>query len=405
MDAASPSSPIPLRDTDETLHRLLVVEALVIAGVLLVLGARRVGRRARRPAAARPHGPHRGRDRRRRPLAPRRVDRPAHRGRPPRASRSTRCSTASSGRSASARPARTACAASSPTPRTSCARRWPRSAATPSCSAWAPRASPADVEKAMRRIEDEAARMGVLVEDLLTLARLDEVRRRAARRARPRRARRATPSTTRAPPRPGREIDVAGRRRRRRSSATATSCARCSATCCATRSSTRPTGTPIEVTPRARGRRRAPRGARPRPGPADRATPSALFERFWRSEGGRERGRGGAGPRPGDRRRRSSTRTAARCAPATRPAAAPRSSSRLPAPPERRLPGALSAASHRGPTSRADAVAMTEQTLSRPRPARARPVPARARRASRSSCPSTTSRPRSSAASAGCTAS
>src|ERR1044072_899097 len=30
-------------------------------------------------------------------------------------------------------------------------------------------------EKAMRRIEDEAARMGVLVEDLLTLARLDEI--------------------------------------------------------------------------------------------------------------------------------------------------------------------------------------------------------------------------------------
>ena len=34
---------------------------------------------------------------------------------------------------------------------------------------------PAEVEKAMRRIEDEAARMGVLVEDLLTLARLDEI--------------------------------------------------------------------------------------------------------------------------------------------------------------------------------------------------------------------------------------
>ena len=32
-----------------------------------------------------------------------------------------------------------------------------------------------DVEKAMRRIEDEAARMGVLVEDLLTLARLDQI--------------------------------------------------------------------------------------------------------------------------------------------------------------------------------------------------------------------------------------
>ena len=36
-------------------------------------------------------------------------------------------------------------------------------------------ADPAELEKAMRRIEDEAARMGVLVEDMLTLARLDEV--------------------------------------------------------------------------------------------------------------------------------------------------------------------------------------------------------------------------------------
>jgi two-component system OmpR family sensor kinase len=34
---------------------------------------------------------------------------------------------------------------------------------------------PADLEKAMRRIEDEAIRMGALVEDLLTLARLDEI--------------------------------------------------------------------------------------------------------------------------------------------------------------------------------------------------------------------------------------
>jgi two-component system OmpR family sensor kinase len=35
--------------------------------------------------------------------------------------------------------------------------------------------NPADVAKSMNRIEDEAMRMGVLVEDLLTLARLDEV--------------------------------------------------------------------------------------------------------------------------------------------------------------------------------------------------------------------------------------
>jgi two-component system OmpR family sensor kinase len=37
-------------------------------------------------------------------------------------------------------------------------------------------AQPEDVAKAMSRIEDESARMGVLVEDLLALARLDEVR-------------------------------------------------------------------------------------------------------------------------------------------------------------------------------------------------------------------------------------
>jgi two-component system OmpR family sensor kinase len=35
--------------------------------------------------------------------------------------------------------------------------------------------NPADIAKSMNRIEDEATRMGVLVEDLLTLARLDEV--------------------------------------------------------------------------------------------------------------------------------------------------------------------------------------------------------------------------------------
>ena len=37
-------------------------------------------------------------------------------------------------------------------------------------------AQPEDVAKAMTRIEDESARMGVLVEDLLALARLDEIR-------------------------------------------------------------------------------------------------------------------------------------------------------------------------------------------------------------------------------------
>jgi two-component system OmpR family sensor kinase len=44
-----------------------------------------------------------------------------------------------------------------------------------------PARDPDELEKAMSRIEDEAARMGVLVDELLTLARLDEVRQRARR--------------------------------------------------------------------------------------------------------------------------------------------------------------------------------------------------------------------------------
>ena len=87
-----------------------------------------------------------------------------------------------------------------------------------------------DVEKAMRRIEDEAARMGVLVEDLLTLARLDEVARRAARAGRPRPAR-ARRRRRRARDR-ARPPDRASTPTAPRScSATPTSCARCSATC------------------------------------------------------------------------------------------------------------------------------------------------------------------------------
>ena len=131
---------VPLREVDQNLHRLLLVEGLVIAGVLLALGlvawvVVRVGllpldrmghTAARSPAATCRTASSR----------PTRAPRSAAW-----ASRSTRCSTGWSTRSPSARRARTACAGSSPTPRTSCARRWPRSAATPSCSAWAPPAS------------------------------------------------------------------------------------------------------------------------------------------------------------------------------------------------------------------------------------------------------------------------
>ena len=91
---------------------------------------------------------------------------------------------------------------------------------------------------AMRRIEDEAARMGVLVEDLLSSrAWTRSPTRRAPSSTWPRS--RATPSRTRARPSP----TVRSHSRptaARPCSATRTSCGRCSATCCATRSCTRP---------------------------------------------------------------------------------------------------------------------------------------------------------------------
>ena len=99
---------------------------------------------------------------------------------------------------------------------------------------------PADVENAMRRIEDEAARMGVLVEDLLTLARLDEVADAPHAPLDLAALVRDAVDDGRAAA-PGREIIALQATGPPRSSATATSCARCSATCCATRSSTRPT--------------------------------------------------------------------------------------------------------------------------------------------------------------------
>jgi two-component system, OmpR family, sensor kinase len=151
---------------------------------------------------------------------------------------------------------------------------------------------PAEAERAMRRIEDEAARMGVLVEDLLTLARLDEIAEA-----------------------PHHEIDLGALAEDAVSDARVTAPDR-EITLAAGAETTvlgdahqlrqvlanlmrnalvhTPTGTGIDVSV-ANGDERVRLVVRDHgPGlPTDES--DALFERFWRAEGGRERGRAGAG--------------------------------------------------------------------------------------------------------------
>jgi two-component system OmpR family sensor kinase len=151
---------------------------------------------------------------------------------------------------------------------------------------------PADVEKAMRRIEDEAARMGVLVEDLLTLARMDEI-----------------------PDTPHVELDLAALVRDAVDDGRAAAPGReirvqvdGHAEVVGDRDQLRqvlgnllrnafvhtPEGTPIEVMLERAGDDVRLEIRDHGPGlPTSDA--EALFERFWRSEAGRERGRGGAG--------------------------------------------------------------------------------------------------------------
>jgi len=150
---------------------------------------------------------------------------------------------------------------------------------------------PKDVEKAMRRIEDEAARMGVLVDDLLTLARLDQVA-----------------------DAPHAEVDLGALAADAVDDARATAPAREisldaePATVLGDAHQLRqvlanlvrnalvhtPAGSPIDVTV---GREDGDVRLEVRDhGPGlPTADAGAIFERFWRAEGGRERGKSGAG--------------------------------------------------------------------------------------------------------------
>ena len=151
---------------------------------------------------------------------------------------------------------------------------------------------PADTEKAMGRIEDEAARMGVLVEDLLTLARLDEVRDAATDEVDLAELAADAAADARAMD-PDRRIEAIG-------DAPAVvlgdadQLRQVLANLLRNALVHTPPGTPVEITTRP-GTERVTLDVRDHgPGlPTDEA--DALFERFWRAEAGRERGRAGAG--------------------------------------------------------------------------------------------------------------
>lgn len=155
---------------------------------------------------------------------------------------------------------------------------------------------PAETQKAMRRIEEEARRMGVLVEDLLALARLEEIQEAehadvdlaALARDAVDDARAAAPDRA-----IGLRVDdsdhdatvvhvdehalrqVFGNLLRNALVHT-------------------PAGTPVEVSVGRRGSKVRVEVRDHGPGlPTD--DPDELFERFWRAEGGRRQGRGGAG--------------------------------------------------------------------------------------------------------------
>jgi two-component system OmpR family sensor kinase len=151
-----------------------------------------------------------------------------------------------------------------------------------------------DVEKAMSRIEDESARMGVLVEDLLALARLDEIR--DAHREPVDLTDLASDAVDDARAvAPDREIELRGGAngdavvdgdpdQLRQVLANLVRNALVHT----------PAGTPIEVSIATAGREATLVVRDHGPGlPTD--DPSALFDRFWRADPGRGRGRAGAG--------------------------------------------------------------------------------------------------------------
>jgi len=153
-------------------------------------------------------------------------------------------------------------------------------------------ADPEELAEAMRRIEEEAARMGVLVEDLLVLARLDEApeQRHEAVELSSLAADAVADARARAPEREialgdGGEVWVVGDGDRLR---------QVLANLLGNALAHTPAGSPIEVSVVA-GERQVEVAVRDHGPGLPEGGGDEIFERFWRAERGRERGRAGAG--------------------------------------------------------------------------------------------------------------
>jgi len=154
---------------------------------------------------------------------------------------------------------------------------------------------PADLAKAMERIEAEAARMGVLVEDLLLLARLDEMPDDRAEAVDLSELAEAAARDARAMA-PDRVISVAaGGEEPLRALGDPDRLHQVVANLLRNAITHTPAGTPIDISLDAAEPARVTMSVRDHgPGLPD-GVGDRVFERFWRSEGGRTRGKAGAG--------------------------------------------------------------------------------------------------------------
>jgi two-component system OmpR family sensor kinase len=290
-DGSARFAAIPLEDTETTLHRLLRIEGLVIAGILIALGAlawwlvaiglrplERIGRTAGSIAAG---------------DLSRRVEPAESRTEVGRLGLALnkmleRLEEAFSKQRASEDRLRAFLADASHELRTPLA----------SIRGYAElfrigaARNPEDTEKAMSRIEAEAARMGVLVEDLLTLARLDEVRELIREDVDLARLAGDAVDDARATA-PDREIEL-GAAGQVRVVGDPHQLRQVLANLLRNALVHTPPGTPVEVDVRDEGDWMALEVRDFGPGlPNDEN--DQLFERFWRAEGGRKQGKAGAG--------------------------------------------------------------------------------------------------------------